>query len=112
MWDEKVGLQFAKDSDMQKITTIFIVAMLLPTLSFGEPQEPFTLQDGVALYNNNCAKCHGKIEKTSVPNRRASRIASAIKTIGPMAKLKHLSALEIIAISKALKSEERAKPNP
>ena len=103
---------------MQKFTTIFFIVMLLPILSYGDipetvtQQDGFTLKDGVALYENYCAQCHGKFEKTRIPYRRASRIASAIRTIGPMAKLNHLSALEIIAISKALEGEEQVTVSP
>lgn len=61
--------------------------------------------NGAALYTEFCAGCHGRLESTRIPDRRPGRIASAIRHFGVMASLKHLSALQIIAISRALESK-------
>jgi len=76
------------------------------------PAAPDYTFDGEALYASHCARCHGELAKTRIPDRRPSRIASAIKNFGVMSNLKSLSALEIIAISRALTSENLSPSGP
>ncbi len=80
------------------ITVLFVVVS--PGLA--DVPELDSEPDGAALYRQNCARCHGKLETTRIPDRRPARIASAINTLGSMAGLKHLSAGQIAEIAKAL----------
>ena len=82
-----------------------IAEAIVPTESPAAPNYTF---DGAALYATHCASCHGDLAKTRIPDRRPSRIASAIRNVGIMGDLKHLSALEVIAIAKVLASEDQS----
>lgn len=90
-------------------TSILLILLILPLAGFGlaaaDPGEPDSNIDGARLYQEHCASCHGKLEETYIPNRRASRIVSAIKHFGAMSSVRHLDALQIIEIAKALRTE-------
>ena len=62
--------------------------------------------NGEELYRQHCARCHGKLEKTRIPDRSARRITSAIKNLGVMGKLKNLTPEQIEEISRVLASEQ------
>ncbi len=106
---------FAIGSDMHKLTIILIALILCCPSAQADVAEPIEPQDkpsfneqfnGMELYRDKCAQCHGELEETRIPDRRPSRIASAIRHVGVMTRLKHLSAMEIIAIAKTLESED------
>ena len=98
---------------MPKIHFILLALLLTVNAAFADIPEPVTPKgtsqssgfDGAALYANNCATCHGDLEQTRIPDRRPARIASAIRNLGVMGDLKHLSALEVIAIARVLVTE-------
>ncbi len=90
---------------MKKTIMIFITILFAASHAPAEVSGFDNNPDGARLYQENCARCHGKLAETRIPDRRAGRIASAIKNLGAMANLKHLNALQIVEISKALKSE-------
>lgn len=111
----ELGPSFANRCGMQKIYFILLALLCAVEVAVADVPEPVSTSspamqisnfDGAVLYTQNCADCHGALEKTRIPDRRPSRIASAIKTFGVMGDLKHLSALEVIAIAKALGSEK------
>jgi predicted CxxxxCH...CXXCH cytochrome family protein len=64
---------------------------------------PGTTPDGVTLYSNNCADCHGALATTSKSGRTASDIQNAITNdTGGMSFLSTLTAGEIQAIANVL----------
>ena len=99
---------------MQKLALTTLTLLLFACSALAEVPEPIEQErpaaapsiDGSSLYGTYCASCHGTLANTRIPDRRSGRIASAIRHFGSMAKLRHLSALEIIAIANVLKSEE------
>ncbi len=66
------------------------------------PAAPMTPPDGVALYNSECAGCHGTLANTTKPGRTAAQIQTAINNVGSMGFLSTLTAAEIQAIADAL----------
>ena len=58
--------------------------------------------DGLALYANHCASCHGDAALTEKPNRTAQQITDAINKIGVMRALRSLSSEEITAIANSI----------
>ena len=83
---------------------ILIIILFTAALASADVPELDEQPDGASLYQENCARCHGKLEMTMIPDRRPGRIASAIKNLGVMANLRHLSALQLVKISKSLES--------
>lgn len=74
-----------------------IVTALAPTTTT-------TTIDGVALYNGNCASCHGTLANSKVKGASATTIQSAInRNKGGMGYLSTLSSTQIQAIADALK---------
>ncbi|SNB46779.1 cytochrome c [Geobacter sp. DSM 9736] len=60
--------------------------------------------DGAALYQANCAACHGSLASSRKRGRTAPQIQNAInKNIGGMGYLSTLSSEQIQAIATALK---------
>lgn len=100
----KVGPPFAIQRAMKKITLTLITILSTATFAAADVAKLAEQPDGAILYQENCSRCHGKLEETRIPDRRAGRIASAINNLGVMAKMKHLNALQIVAISRVLKS--------
>lgn len=88
-----------------KISALIIA--LLIVLPVGGVSAAEMAWSGASLYQENCARCHGTLEKTRIPNRSARRIASAINTMGIMASLRNLSPEQIDLISAALQKEEK-----
>lgn len=86
---------------MKKYLITFALLALLPTTGFVADPEALT---GVKLYQQYCANCHGKFEKTRIPDRTARRISSSIRTMGIMANLNNLSQQQIEAIANVLES--------
>ncbi|MES3036691.1 MAG: DUF1588 domain-containing protein [Bdellovibrionota bacterium] len=68
--------------------------------------------DGVTLYRNNCAGCHGELSVSAKLGRTAAQIQGAIATVGRMAGLSYLTAPEINAIAKALSVTSGDLANP
>jgi mono/diheme cytochrome c family protein len=59
--------------------------------------------DGAALYVDNCQRCHGPIDNSSVEDRSAAGIQGAIdQNRAGMGSLSFLTPAEIQAISEAL----------
>jgi mono/diheme cytochrome c family protein len=90
---------------MQKVLIILITILFTATFASADVQELDGQPKGARLYQQHCARCHGMLDETRIPDRRPSRITSAIKNLGVMANLKHLNALQIVEISKVLKSD-------
>ncbi len=67
------------------------------------PPDPSTPPDGVALYNSECAGCHGPLATTGKSGRTAAQIQAAINNnTGGMGRLSTLNSAEIQAIANAL----------
>jgi predicted CxxxxCH...CXXCH cytochrome family protein len=67
------------------------------------PPEPTTPPDGAALYNSDCAGCHGTLNNTDKPGRNAAQIQAAIdNNVGNMGYLNTLTADEIQVIADVL----------
>lgn len=60
--------------------------------------------DGVALYTQNCASCHGALNVSTKRDRTAAQISGAISSVSSMAGLKTLTTQQVAAIADALKS--------
>lgn len=74
-----------------------------PEAVFNLPSESqLTNLDGKALYNNNCASCHGAVASSTKMGRSQTQIVSSIQNIPQMSSLKSLSTAEIQAITQAL----------
>ncbi|NTV14342.1 MAG: CxxxxCH/CxxCH domain-containing protein [Desulfobulbaceae bacterium] len=73
------------------------------TLPGAPPPNPGTPPDGVALYNSECAGCHGPLATTAKPGRTPAQIQAAItNNTGNMGYLSTLTAAEIQAIAGSL----------
>ncbi|MBU0676467.1 MAG: CxxxxCH/CxxCH domain-containing protein [Proteobacteria bacterium] len=67
------------------------------------PMSPDTPPDGVALYNSECAGCHGPLATTTKPGRTVDRIQAAIgSNTGGMGFLNTLTTAEVQAIADVL----------
>jgi len=76
------------------------IASVLPA---SPPPTQIAPPDGIALYNSECAGCHGALASTSKPGRTAAQIQTAItNNTGGMGSLNTLTAAEIQAIAGAL----------
>lgn len=62
----------------------------------------FVLQDGLTLYNNYCAYCHGNIPYSEKQGATASAISGAINGVGVMNALDTLKPEEVQNIANAL----------
>jgi len=60
--------------------------------------------EGELLYRQYCASCHRPLEKTNKPNRKVSRIHSAIKHFPSMNHLDHLTIGQLKALAEALEN--------
>jgi predicted CxxxxCH...CXXCH cytochrome family protein len=84
------------------LTTAEIQA-IANALPAAPPTNPATPPDGVALYNSECAGCHGPLATTAKKGRTAAQIQTAItKNLGNMGYLTTLTTAEIQAIANAL----------
>ena len=61
--------------------------------------------DGVQLYANNCAACHGSVDNSAKRGRNAEQIRSAILNVNQMNHLSSLKSEEVFAIAVALGGE-------
>jgi predicted CxxxxCH...CXXCH cytochrome family protein len=81
-------------------TEVQAIANVLPA---PPPPNPGTPPDGVALYNSECAGCHGTLASTDKPGRTAAQIQTAIdNNVGGMGYLNSLTTTEVQAIAGAL----------
>jgi predicted CxxxxCH...CXXCH cytochrome family protein len=79
------------------------VQAIAGALPAAPPPNPGTPPDGVALYNSECAGCHGPLATTAKPGRTATQIQTAItNNVGNMGYLSTLTAAEIQAIAGAM----------
>ena len=91
---------------MKKILiSIVMISMFYSLPARSESPVPPSSSAGASLYEKHCANCHGKLEKTRIPDRPAARIASAIKTLGIMASLRSLSPAQIEDMARVLRSD-------
>ncbi len=66
------------------------------------PPSDMEITQGISLYALHCASCHRQLSRTSMPNRSASRIRSAILQAPIMYQLRQLSDRELAQIAAAL----------
>lgn len=64
--------------------------------------------NGATLYASHCASCHQSLSRTTLNDRPAKRIRSAISTFPSMAPLHTLSEAEVTAIAEALATKPAA----
>ncbi|ORJ63354.1 c-type cytochrome [Geothermobacter hydrogeniphilus] len=101
------GMGYLSNLTMQEVQAI---ADALPA---APPVDPTLPPDGIALYNNECAGCHGNLANTSKPGRTAADIQGAIDTNrGGMGYLGNLTTAEIQAIADALPAPPAPTPGP
>ncbi|PNU20039.1 hypothetical protein C2E25_09640 [Geothermobacter hydrogeniphilus] len=101
------GMGYLSNLTMQEVQAI---ADALPA---APPLDPTLPPDGIALYNNECAGCHGNLANTSKPGRTAADIQGAIDANrGGMGYLSNLTAAEIQAIADALPAPPAPTPGP
>ncbi len=83
------------------------------TVNIGTSTPPPPVIDGLALYNSNCAACHGAAPGTKA-NRTAAQIQNAITNVGAMqtAALFALSAAQVQAIANAIQTSGPAPQPP
>lgn len=89
---------------IKKLAVMALLAAVMLAYSTASHGDEVTEKRGIYLYQQNCASCHGKIEKTTKPGRRPARIRSAIKNnIGGMGRfMDKLTDEDIEAVSEAL----------
>lgn len=76
------------------------------------PPIPGAPPDGIALYNSECAGCHGPLPTTGKPGRTAAQIQAAItNNVGNMGYLATLTAAEVQAIAGALPAAPPGGPD-
>lgn len=80
------------------LAAVMVFIMLLTLANTLRAEGP----DGVALYEANCANCHGGIENTMIPGRSYSRIKSAVRNIGRMGGLREMKDDDLKAIADVL----------
>jgi len=101
------GMGYLANLTMQEVQAI---ADALPA---APPVDPTLPPDGIALYNNECAGCHGNLANTSKPGRTAAEIQAAIDAnIGNMGYLSSLAGEEVQAIADALPAPPAPTPGP
>ena len=83
------------------------------TVNIGTSTPPPPVIDGLALYNTNCAGCHGAAPGTKA-NRTAAQIQNAIVTLAVMQSptLTALSAAQVQAIANAIQTSGPAPQPP
>lgn len=92
---------------------LITITIVLPSVAFSSGEKTAApAADGPALYQQYCARCHGSLEETWIPDRRPSRITSAIRTLGRMSSVRHLTQVQIEAIADVLKSDDMTLNGP
>ncbi len=110
---------------MKPLLMIFVIASLAtacgtgtgdkktPTLPPATNTGDLTAAEGISLYAENCARCHGKLADSERKGRSADQIYGAIlnsEVMRAVPELKALSADEIRAIAEALKAKKTTVP--
>ena len=103
------GLSMRRRQNRLRLGAVAMFALALA----GEPMTATaasqTVVGGPALYARYCANCHGRFEKTLLPNRSASRIRSAIRLFPAMYELKDMTDAEVAVIAAALAGPEAVR---
>ena len=85
----------------RKLTPAQLQSLII-SLNTKPAPKPKPVIDGAALYNSNCAACHGPLASSRVKGATAARINRAIGTKGRMRRFKSLTQAKVAAIAKAL----------
>ncbi len=88
------------------------IQAIADALAAAAPTSPPATVDGLTLYSNNCAVCHGSIDVTTKAGRTAADIQAAItNNTGGMGTLSSLTAAEIQAIADVLPAAPPSNPS-
>jgi predicted CxxxxCH...CXXCH cytochrome family protein len=96
-------------SSLSTLTTAEVQA-IADVLPAAPPTDSTTPPDGIALYNSECAGCHGPLDSTAKPGRSAAQIQAAIDSVGAMSSLSTLTAAEVQAIADVLPAAPPTDP--